>query len=83
MYIQVTLFMPDDKAFGTVDPLTLGRNVNQLLFKAHVIDGISMSQAWNNNTQLTTLLPNNSLSLAHNGSNWFGKILSRVTYRIS
>jgi uncharacterized surface protein with fasciclin (FAS1) repeats len=72
--VQVTLFMPNNKAFGTVDPLDLGDDVNKLLFDAHVTKGVSNSQTWKNDTKLATLLPNNSLTLTRNDSNWYGRL---------
>jgi hypothetical protein len=66
--------MPNNKAFGTVDPLDLGDDVNKLLFDAHVTKGVSNSQTWKNDTKLATLLPNNSLTLTRNDSNWYGRL---------
>ncbi|KAG1093202.1 hypothetical protein G6F42_019015 [Rhizopus arrhizus] len=57
---MMTLFMPNNQAFGTVDPSTLGLDVNDLIYNVHAVKGMYTSQQLRN--------PNNTI---HNlaGSN--------------
>ncbi|GAN02839.1 hypothetical protein MAM1_0029d02286 [Mucor ambiguus] len=56
----LTLFMPNNQAFGTVDPNTLGFDINAMIYNVHAVKGLYTSQ------QVKT--PNNTI---HNlaGSN--------------
>lgn len=47
-----TLFMPNNQAFGNVDPNTLGFDINAMIYNAHVVKGFFTSQQlkYSNNT---------------------------------
>ncbi|KAI8646655.1 FAS1 domain-containing protein, partial [Parasitella parasitica] len=40
---MVTLFMPNNQAFGTVDPSTLGFDINDMIYNVHAIQGLHTS----------------------------------------
>ncbi|KAI8874560.1 hypothetical protein K501DRAFT_339163, partial [Backusella circina FSU 941] len=67
---QITLFVPTNQAFGTVDPKTLGKDVNQLLANLLVLKGIKTSDQWQNQSTIETLNHSNNLTLIKNGSDW-------------
>ncbi|KAL0141877.1 FAS1 domain-containing protein [Mucor lusitanicus] len=39
-----TLFMPNNQAFGTVDPNTLGLDINDMIYNVHAVRGLYTSQ---------------------------------------
>ncbi|KAK4519603.1 uncharacterized protein ATC70_009840 [Mucor velutinosus] len=41
---MMTLFMPNNQAFGTVDPTTLGFDINAMLYNVHAVRGLYTSQ---------------------------------------
>ncbi|KAG2194634.1 hypothetical protein INT46_004888, partial [Mucor plumbeus] len=49
---MLTLFMPNNQAFGTVDPKTLGFDINAMIYNAHAVKGLFISKQlkYSNNT---------------------------------
>ncbi|KAI8079077.1 FAS1 domain-containing protein [Gilbertella persicaria] len=66
----LTLFVPSNQAFGTVNPVTLGQDMNMLWLQTHTARGFVPSQQWSHGLQLPTLLENNTLALTLKDDIW-------------
>ncbi|KAG2207531.1 hypothetical protein INT47_004281 [Mucor saturninus] len=67
---QLTLFVPNNQAFGTVDPATLG---DDLLSQAHVSDKLVTSNLWTNKMMLTSLNGFKMTLIEKSKNDWQGK----------
>ncbi|CEP17577.1 hypothetical protein [Parasitella parasitica] len=51
---MITLFIPNNQAFGTVDPSTLGFDINVMIYNVHAVQGLHTSQELKN-SNITTM----------------------------
>lgn len=65
---MMTLFMPNNQAFGTVDPSTLGLDVNDLIYNVHAVKGMYTSQQLRNPNNTIHNLAGSNITIRENQS---------------
>lgn len=63
---EVTLFVPNNKAFGTVDPTTM----EDIFAQTHASRGLITSNMWENTTSFETLFDGINLTVVRNANFW-------------
>ncbi|KAL9549649.1 hypothetical protein MBANPS3_005107 [Mucor bainieri] len=61
-----TLFMPNNQAFGTVDPNTLGLDINDMIYNVHAVKGLYTSQQLRNPNSTIHNLAGSNITIREN-----------------